>query len=551
MLPPEPRHKALPPERRSHLRRGQSWRVEPPRRLTTSLFNPFPGLRKRSLLTLRAAAGLLAGLLAISTMSWAIPTTRAQDAASDSRIESDSPSEFESEFTTDIPSGFAPKAGSEAGSESESETALESQDPFYSIQRPPGWTYRLRLWNTLGRLYALRGLPPPLPADLRSASGGSIGVEPPALDRSDTLDVLLLGSDRREGNGIWRTDTILLASLDRQTGRVGLVSIPRDLWVSIPGYGSGRINTADWLGSSRGLPDGQLIRETIALNLGLEVDHFVRIDLRGFVAVVDALGGLDVVADCPMEDFFYDPESLGGEQAIELPTGRHHMDGETALRFARSRWQTSDFDRSRRQQRVLRAALGKAREAGFVRRAPALWTTLAPWLSTDIAATDVPGLALLGLRFADRMQLRSAVLGHPATIDWTTPDGSQVLLLNPGAAGDILNNVLAAPDLEDPAMAASRSITVFDASGEAAWEPVMATRLEETGFTAQLESRPAGPQSMLFYAPSAEAAAHEAIRALGLPESVLRPDSAWPGERPASTPLWAHLGGDWEPCGRH
>ena len=431
----------------------------------------------------------------------------------------------------------------------------DATDAFYSQPRPAGWTYRLRLWNDLGRAYALRGLPPPLPADLRAAAGGGLDELPRPRDRAETLDVLLLGSDRRSGDGPWRTDTLLLASLDRETGQVGLVSIPRDLWVSIPGYGAGRINTADYLGHARGLPDGQLIRDTVALNLGLEVDHFVRVDLQGFVAVVEQLGGIDVPVDCPIEDFFYDPTVLGGEQALALDTGLHHMDGEMALRYVRSRWRSSDFDRSRRQQRALRAAMASAREAGFLRRAPRLWRALEPYLSTDIQATEVPGLALLAARHANRLQVRSAVLGHPATIDWVTPDGAQVLLLDPARSAAVLDDILALPG-EQPAAAAgdgvAAEVTLFDATGQTGWGPVLAARLDEAGLgVGAIETRAAGPQSMLFYAADAEPSARAAAEALGLPQSALRPDSDWPGQRPAETPIWVHVGSDWRPCPSH
>ncbi|MCB9177790.1 MAG: LCP family protein, partial [Caldilineae bacterium] len=433
-------------------------------------------------------------------------------------------------------------------------TAADATDAFFTRPRPVGWTYRLRLWNDLGRAYALRGLPPPLPADLRAAAGGGLDEPPGPRDRAETLDLLLLGSDRRSGDGPWRTDTLLLASLDRETGRVGLISIPRDLWVSIPGYGAGRINTADYLGHVRGLPDGQLIRDTVALNLGLEVDHFVRVDLQGFVAVVEQLGGIDVPVDCPIEDFFHDPTALGGEQALDLDTGLHHLDGEMALRYVRSRWRSSDFDRSRRQQRALRAAMASAREAGFLRRAPRLWKALEPYLSTDIQASEVPGLALLAARHVDHLRVRSAVLGHPATIDWVTPDGAQVLLLDPARSTAILDAVLAAPD--DPpsagASAGAAALTLFDATGQSGWGPVLAARLEEAGLpVGAVETRAAGPQSMLFYTAAAESGARAAAEALGLPQSAVRPDTDWPGPRPAETPIWVHVGSDWQPCPSH
>ncbi len=438
--------------------------------------------------------------------------------------------------------------------------SLDAPADLPTPQHSPGWTYRLRLWNDLGRAYALRGLPPPLPADLRAATGGAGAQEmpTPAVDQDQHTSLLLMGSDRRSGDGPWRTDSLVWASLDHESGHLALISIPRDLWVSIPGYGSGRINTVDWLGHRQGLPDGELMRRTLELNLGLTVDHFLRLDLQGFVAAVDQLGGLDLAVTCPIEDFFQDPEALGGQQALDLDTGWHHMDGQTALRYVRSRWQSSDFERSRRQQRVLKAAMRQARETDLLRQAPSLYDSLTPYVDTDIGALDVPGLALLALRNADRLETHTAVLGHPATIDWVTPDGAMVLLLDAQRAGQLLDELLspAHPDeVDGDAEGADESdlaeveIEILDATGREGWGRVAGALLDDAGLRAgRIETRPAGPESMLFYDPSFETAALEAAHALGLPTTAARPDSAFPGPRPSERPIWIHLAGDWEPC---
>jgi LCP family protein required for cell wall assembly len=244
-----------------------------------------------------------------------------------------------------------------------------------------------------------------------------------------TLVIALLGADSARTSGIWRTDTIILAFIEQEERRLGLLSLPRDLWVLIPGYGYGRINTVDTLGEqvqpSGGGP--ALLDKTLRHNLGVSIDRYVRIDFDGFVRIIDGVGGVTVDVEKPVADIFPDPSSPMGEFELDLPVGPQHMDGRTALAYCRSRWATSDLDRSRRQQKVLMALWEQALTPEALARAPKLWATFSGAYETDLTMTEAIRLAQL-VSGIDPVAVRSARLGATAVSSWTTPEGARVLL---------------------------------------------------------------------------------------------------------------------------
>jgi LCP family protein required for cell wall assembly len=401
----------------------------------------------------------------------------------------------------------------------------------------------------VSRLYAAAGLPPPLPGeDLRAdvPVTRTLAAASPGRLPEGMVSFLLMGTDRRAQERIWRTDTLLMVFFQPASGRVGLLSIPRDLGVSIPGYGAGRINTADYLGDAAGLPPGELPRRVLSQNLGLRPDHVLRLDLEGFVRLIDALGGVDVPVDCSLEDFFFDPAGMGGELALTVEPGIRHMDGRLALRYARSRWGSSDFERARRQQRVVRSLLREARSLGTLRRVPEVWRALAPYLRTDLAAGDIARLALQLARVRDRLSLRSRVLQFPDIEDWTAPDGSAVLLLHPGTLERVLDDLLdEAPEAAAPAAAA---VPVYDATGRAGWDQLAVLRLAESGWAAgRVTPRAASPDSLVYHRPEAAEDALRLARDLGLGPAALREAGDWTAAAPAA-PLWVQVGADWRAC---
>jgi len=156
------------------------------------------------------------------------------------------------------------------------------------------------------------------------------------------INVLLLGLDYSDpSNWVARTDTIILSTFVLPEGYVGLLSIPRDLWVFIPGIGENRINTAHFFAEARQRGSGpQAAIETIEENFGVDIDYYVRIRFEGFRDIIDAMGGLDIKLDRPMAGY---------------EAGTHHLTGRKALAFARNRTGSDDFFRMEHGQIVLKA----------------------------------------------------------------------------------------------------------------------------------------------------------------------------------------------------
>jgi LCP family protein required for cell wall assembly len=245
----------------------------------------------------------------------------------------------------------------------------------------------------------------------------------------DTLVIALLGIDERHHAAIWRTDSIILAFVQPKSKRISLISVPRDLWVFIPGHGYGRINSVDALGERTNHPGGGrgLLDKTVRYNLGVPVDHYVRVDFHGFTDIVDALGGVKVYVDKTFTDKFPDPDKENAWMMITWTMGWHQMDGRTALRYCRSRMRTDDFDRSRRQQQVLKALWQQTFTARNLKRAPALWKALDNAFETDIKMVDAIWLATV-FQDIDPHSVQSVNLGFKTARPWTTPQGAQVLL---------------------------------------------------------------------------------------------------------------------------
>ena len=195
---------------------------------------------------------------------------------------------------------------------------------------------------------------------------------------SGRINLLLLGVDRRSGTDwTYRTDTILIATLDPESGTAGLLSIPRDLQVPIPGNGADRINTANVWGYLQDYPGGgpALLQTTVEANFGIPLDGYLMIDFGAFAQIVDTLGGIDVDVPKPLHDTRYPDPRPGDPHAfktIHFDPGPQHMDGQRALEYARSRMSTSDFDRAKRQQAILLAIRQRALSPDAIPRWPAL-----------------------------------------------------------------------------------------------------------------------------------------------------------------------------------
>ncbi len=394
--------------------------------------------------------------------------------------------------------------------------------------------------------------PTPRPEASGESPAGIPEPHPPLAFPPRRVNLLLLGSDRRPGERIGRTDTIIFASIDPDEPSVRLLSIPRDLWVYIPGWGFNKINTAYVHGELARYPGGGygLLQDTLRYNLGLTAHGYALVDFGGMRTIIDTLGGVDVNVRCPLYDVFPDPDNPAITGTLSLPApGRYHLDGQQALWYMRSRHSTGDFDRSRRQQQVLEGLLDRLKEGGWLLRIPSLWSGIRQMVQTDLGLEEVLWLASIGVRL-DRSRIARGWL-HPVlasgTISTTAENGLFVYRLTE-QADSYLERFLLGP-LPSEASPIAR-VEVINASGNPFYGEMAVELLREAGFQAvrMVEAAPDGRPTRVIATDSAgsSAAASALLRAFRLPGSRLEV-SPEPG---AEAPYRVWLGADFNPCVR-
>lgn len=265
----------------------------------------------------------------------------------------------------------------------------------------------------------------------------------PPLTR--TLNCLLVGLDRRPGRGGGgRTDTIVVAVFDRGSDHIGLISIPRDLYVVVPDHGPARVNAAYNIGRRQRRDGLEVLERVVEDTLAIPIHHSIAVDLDVFERSVDALGGVTVDVPCPIQDNFVDPRTESGRRPLDVAAGRRRMDGATAAMYIRSRHGRSDWARARRQQAVLLAMRERLLSVGGIARVPALWEQFNASVMTDMSRLDLVRLAARGLG-ADLTHLHGLVIGHRQTEHWTTPEGRWVLLPQFEAIDEAMGELFSAP----------------------------------------------------------------------------------------------------------
>ncbi len=299
-----------------------------------------------------------------------------------------------------------------------------------------------------------------------------------------TINIVVLGSDRRPDWDDWHTDVIQIVSIQPQVPAVTVLSIPRDLYVYIPGFWMSRINFADMYGELYGYEGGgpALLQQTLLYNLGIPVDHYVRTDFDGFIGIVDTLGGVDIPVHCRLQDYWPYPNEAGEYFTKTLEPGVHHMDGETALWYARSRKTSSTFARERRQQQVLQAIWRKARSLDILPRIPELWEQFRGMVVTDMEFGDVLALAEVAFRL-DEQNVRFRNIGYQHVIPWTTPKGGSVFLPNWEEIGPVVSEALG-PVPEGRLWRTLQTVEVWNGTPNADWDQLAADRLFREGFIA-------------------------------------------------------------------
>ena len=382
----------------------------------------------------------------------------------------------------------------------------------------------------------------------------------PVLDLPpNTINIALLGSDKRPDSFGWRTDVIIVASINPDVPSVNLFSIPRDTWAYIPNWRYTRINLADSHGEASKFPGGGpgLVAQTLQYNFGIPIQYYARVDFDGFKKLIDSAGGVDVTADCPLYDIFPDAppgvSDIGYTEitgTIDIPTaGIYHLDGKHALWYARSRKTTSDFDRSRRQQRVLRALWNSVQAQGLIGQLPNLWGDLLNTVQTDLTLNDVLYLAGLGTQI-DRSQIKNGFLDGQNAHRFTSEEGASVFYFNYEEISATLKLAFTPPET-NRAGQPSASIEVLNGTGNPNWDAVGADRLNWAGYRVASfgpADRADYPTTVIYDLRSTSKGSR--LSELGRLFRVSAPNLISQPDPNAGVEYRIILGADWDPCQR-
>ena len=245
--------------------------------------------------------------------------------------------------------------------------------------------------------------------------------------------ILILGIDARANEGtLGRSDVVMLARVDPERQRAALLSLPRDLWVTIPNFGEGKLGTAYYLGEMYG-EGAAVARETVSLALGITIDKTAVIDFNGFRGLIDTVGGIAIDVPRELYDPAYPTEDYGYTVAHFTP-GVEVMNGERALMYARIRHVDSDFERVNRQQAVVIGVAQKLRERGILqnlREADQLTGALRSYVRTDLEPKAALSL-MWSMRSFDLAAVERVRL-DPAELYDSGPAGGYSLIASPAA----------------------------------------------------------------------------------------------------------------------
>lgn len=347
--------------------------------------------------------------------------------------------------------------------------------------------------------------PIPLPTFFRPSEatqaeigGTAVPTQVPLIPRNyELINILLLGSDEElHGDNTLRTDTMIVVSINTEARSVAMLSLPRDLFVYVPTPTMQRLNTVYNIGEAFGWAGGGfgLLRQTIFYNFGINVHYYARVNFSGFEEIINTLGGVDIAVDCTYQDY-YPVEDFDISRSIEenyalrtLSVGYYTFDGFDALWYARTRRLTSDFDRGRRQQQLLRAIFRKALEQDFVRNLPTLWGQLTSVVDTDVPFDVALGLLPIALELDPSRIENYTMIRTYHTEPWQNPDGQFVQLPVYEPIRQLLTDFYTPPTDSRIDLAGSL-IAVYNGSQQADYDRVAAERLRTFGYNAYAAGR--------------------------------------------------------------
>lgn len=263
------------------------------------------------------------------------------------------------------------------------------------------------------------------------------------MTSKDKVTVMIMGVDRRQDD-VGRSDTLMVATLDPNKNQAALLSIPRDTRVKIKGHGFDKINAAYAYGGHN------LTQQTVESLLNTNIDHYMLIDINGFVKMIDALGGIDI--DVEKRMVYDDPWDDNGGLHIDLQPGMQHMDGETAVTYVRYRDEEGDIGRIKRQQKFMKAIMDKVVSPMVIPKLPSIVSAVYDTVETDMSISDILSF-LSTLKDAKDNGLKSEMVpGKPLYIDgisYWIPDIKKTRQILADTLGIKINNTLANSNKED------------------------------------------------------------------------------------------------------
>jgi LCP family protein required for cell wall assembly len=247
-------------------------------------------------------------------------------------------------------------------------------------------------------------------------------------------DILVLGSDLREYDGTYRTDVIMLVSINMETNQVSVVSFPRDLFIEVPEHYPMKINTVMEMGGFKAL------RDAFEQNFGVRPRYYVMTHFQGVIDIVDSLDGVTVAVTEPLTDRCDLPQAVDGYCSVE--PGAVPMDGATALWFIRSRESTSDYDRLRRSKEVGHAIFDKMISGGAIGRVAELYGAYRESLDTNMGVSDIiPLLPVAARVYKDQNLVQAAAIGENEAAPTWSWDGMWILMPDLEAIRGVMRSV--------------------------------------------------------------------------------------------------------------
>jgi LCP family protein required for cell wall assembly len=265
----------------------------------------------------------------------------------------------------------------------------------------------------------------------QQSGGPASAVTPEPWDGTSRVTILIMGLDYRDwqAGDTPRSDTMIMLSIDPINKSASMLSIPRDLWVNIPGFEYGRINEAYFDGAAFKLPGGgpELARQTVEQFIGVPVQYYAVIDFQAFIKFIDEIGGVQVKPDQPVTIEYFG----GGSQQVLEPGQKYILNGELALAYARERHtEGGDVDRARRQQEVILAVrrhlMAYENLPELISKAPVLYQDLSSGIITNLNIQDAIKLGMLALQMEGK-NIKRGIINYEMVIQTKSPDGEAIL----------------------------------------------------------------------------------------------------------------------------